>query len=155
MSPKLFNWFSVSRFKIAAISTPAAINSLNTTKVFIKSNIWRIGILQLLKHRLANPSTPFSVRQWPQHLFHMTISPGGADLKDTTYKPVNEIDQETYDLYDPVLFDGAPVCLQLVGRTMQEEQLLAVTAALDKALRHSGVREATPDEPSEIHCDIA
>ena len=77
------------------------------------------------------------------------------DLKDTTYKPVNEIDQETYDLYDPVLFDGAPVCLQLVGRTMQEEQLLAVTVALDKALRHSGVREAIPDEPSEIHCDIA
>lgn len=58
-----------------------------------------------------------------------------SDVKDTSYRPVNDLDQETYDLYDPDLFDGAPVALQLVGRSMFEEQLLAVAMAVDQAVK--------------------
>ncbi|OAL21018.1 hypothetical protein AYO20_11442 [Fonsecaea nubica] len=58
-----------------------------------------------------------------------------SDAKDTTYQPVNELDQETYDLYDPVLFEGAPISLQLVGRSLCEEELLAVAMAVDSAIK--------------------
>ncbi|KIW80464.1 hypothetical protein Z517_07080 [Fonsecaea pedrosoi CBS 271.37] len=58
-----------------------------------------------------------------------------SDVKDTTYQPVNELDQETYDLYDPALFDGAPISLQLVGRSLCEEELLAVAMAVDRAIK--------------------
>lgn len=44
-----------------------------------------------------------------------------SDVKDPSYKPINEIDQETYDMYDKRLFEGAPVAVQLVGRSFNEE----------------------------------
>ncbi|EXJ79411.1 hypothetical protein A1O3_08913 [Capronia epimyces CBS 606.96] len=57
------------------------------------------------------------------------------DIKDAAYQPVNERDADNYDLYDPVLFDQAPVSLQLVGRILEEEQLLAVAIAVDRAIK--------------------
>jgi amidase len=58
-----------------------------------------------------------------------------SDIKDPSYKPTNALDQETYDLYDPNLFEGAPVSVQLIGRSMTEEQLLAVAMAVDQAVK--------------------
>lgn len=57
------------------------------------------------------------------------------DVKDVSYRPVNELDQDTYDIYDPGLFEDAPVCVQLVGRSMHEERLLAVAGAVDRAIK--------------------
>jgi amidase len=48
---------------------------------------------------------------------------------------VNDLDKDTYDVYDPELFAGAPVSLQLIGRSMHEEQLLAVATAVDEAVK--------------------
>lgn len=58
-----------------------------------------------------------------------------SDIKDPSYKPTNALDQETYELYDPNLFEGAPVAVQLIGRSMHEEQLLAVAMAVDQAVK--------------------
>ncbi len=58
-----------------------------------------------------------------------------TDIKDASYVPINAMDQETYDLYDPRLFENAPLSVQLVGRRVHEEQLLAVAAAVDKAMK--------------------
>ncbi len=58
-----------------------------------------------------------------------------SDTKETSYKPVNALDQETYDMYDPEKFANAPVSVQLVGRSMQEEQLLAAAMAVDQAIK--------------------
>ncbi len=57
-----------------------------------------------------------------------------SDVKDMSYKPINELDQDTYNIYDPKLFEGAPVSLQLTGRSFCEEQLLAVAQVLDLAI---------------------
>lgn len=62
---------------------------------------------------------------------HVTAS----DIKDPSYQPVNKLDRETYDPYDPELFDGAPVSVQLIGRSMHEEQLLALAMAVDQAVK--------------------
>jgi amidase len=58
-----------------------------------------------------------------------------SDVKDTSYKPVNELDQDNYNIYDPKLFEGAPVSVQLIGRSMHEEKLLAVAIAVDRAVK--------------------
>jgi amidase len=57
-----------------------------------------------------------------------------GDLKDESYVPINDDDRENYDLYDPKVFKGAPVALQLVGQTFQEEKLLAIAAAVDQVI---------------------
>lgn len=73
------------------------------------------------------------------------------DLKDTTYKPINNQDQENYDickslrsilepwetnplLDDPILWDKAPISLQLVARNLEDEKLLAIGKVIDKAI---------------------
>lgn len=58
-----------------------------------------------------------------------------GDVKDASYKPINERDQENYDMYDPELFAEAPVSVQLVGRNLQEESLLAIAMAVDAAIK--------------------
>lgn len=57
------------------------------------------------------------------------------DVPDTSYQPINEIDREKHETYDPSVFEDVPVGVQLIGRSMQEEQLLAVAMAVDKAVK--------------------
>ena len=61
--------------------------------------------------------------------------PARADEFKPAYLQVTQLDQDTYDVYDPKVFDGAPVSLQLIGRSMMEEQLLAVAMAMDAAVK--------------------
>jgi amidase len=72
------------------------------------------------------------------------------DVVDKDYKPLNEVDQKNYDRCkftiksgqypvltrtdDPEIFDGAHVSLQLVGRRLQEEKILALTEMIGDAL---------------------
>jgi amidase len=77
--------------------------------------------------------------QWNLLDYPAIILPVGhvepSDLPDTSYRPVNGLDRETHELYDPELFAGAPVSLQLVGRNMFEERLLATAIAVDQAIK--------------------
>lgn len=57
------------------------------------------------------------------------------DVKDTSYTPVSDLDRDNYEIYDPKLFEGAPISLQLIGRSMEEEQLLAVAMAVDSIMK--------------------
>lgn len=67
-------------------------------------------------------------------MFPVTTVDASKDVKDQTYKPVNEQDRFVYELYDPDVFDGAPVGLQLIGRRLQEEKVLAALELIEKAL---------------------
>lgn len=58
-----------------------------------------------------------------------------SDIKDASYRPVNSRDKENYDMYEPNRYIDAPVCVQLVGRNLQEEKLLAVATAVDRAIK--------------------
>lgn len=78
--------------------------------------------------------TVWNLLDYPAYILPITRAQT-SDVKDTSYKPVNELDQENWDIYDPELFENAPVCLQLAGRSMQEEQLLAVAYAVDRAVK--------------------
>jgi amidase len=62
-------------------------------------------------------------------------------VPDPTYKPANDLDRENWAMYDPGLFEGMPVCLQLVGRSMFEERLLGVGLVVDQAIRDRPLNE--------------
>ncbi|KAI9726801.1 MAG: Acetamidase [Chrysothrix sp. TS-e1954] len=51
------------------------------------------------------------------------------------YKPLNEQDRIMMESYDPEVYDGAPVALQLIGRRFQEEKMLALAGYVGKALQ--------------------
>lgn len=53
------------------------------------------------------------------------------DKKDINYKPINEMDQDVYDRYDPEFFEGANISIQLVGlQKFTEEKLIKLAAVV-------------------------
>ncbi|KAF5594934.1 aconitate hydratase 1 [Fusarium pseudocircinatum] len=60
------------------------------------------------------------------------------DLLDSKYVPLdtNPYDKPNHEIYDPNLFENQAICIQVVGRPFQDEELIQVTSTLD-ALLHS------------------
>ncbi|TQV98995.1 acetamidase [Cordyceps javanica] len=76
----------------------------------------------------------WNMLDYPGVVFPVTSVDASKDTKDLNYKPINEQDQFIYDLYDPELFAGAPVGLQIVGRRLQEEKVLAALELVEQAM---------------------
>ena len=55
------------------------------------------------------------------------------DMK--TYKQLSEIDGRIQADYEPELYHGAPVCLQIVGRRLEEEKVLEMCEVIDASLK--------------------
>lgn len=72
---------------------------------------------------------------YPSVTLPITRVDAAIDLADNEYHPVSGDDKINNDMYDEELFDGMPVCLQLVGKPLTEEHLLEVATAVDEACR--------------------
>lgn len=53
------------------------------------------------------------------------------DLPIADYQPLSEQDGHVQSLYDAEIYDGAHVSVQLVGRRLQEEKMVALAEYLD------------------------
>ena len=60
-----------------------------------------------------------------------------VDKKLENFKAIDEVDQKTQDTYDPEVYDGAHVSVQLVGRRLQEEKMLALAKYVGEVLHGS------------------
>ncbi|KAF2159558.1 hypothetical protein M409DRAFT_30033 [Zasmidium cellare ATCC 36951] len=58
-----------------------------------------------------------------------------VDKKLTDFKPVSEVDEKTMANCDPEIYDGAHVSIQLVGRRLQEEKMLALAKYVGEAVK--------------------
>ncbi|KAF9697882.1 hypothetical protein EKO04_004431 [Ascochyta lentis] len=66
--------------------------------------------------------------------FPVTRVDAGVDVVAAEFKPVDERDAEIQGDYDPQIYDGAHVGLQVVGRRLQEEKILAVAEYIGKLI---------------------
>lgn len=73
----------------------------------------------------------------PATVFPVTLVDKNKDHKRKNFVPIDEQDELIQSMYDPQLYDGVPVCLQLVGKRYQEESLLAVTEVVDNLIKGS------------------
>ncbi|CAF3766101.1 unnamed protein product [Rotaria sp. Silwood1] len=71
---------------------------------------------------------------WPATTIPVTFTDKEKDIKNMQYKCMNDLDKETYEAYDPDIYDGGPVGIQLVGKRLQEEYLLGLTEQIGEAL---------------------
>ncbi|KAF2429318.1 amidase [Tothia fuscella] len=60
-----------------------------------------------------------------------------VDKVDDMYVPLDGLDKEVQASYDPELYDGAHVSVQLVGRRFQEERMLAIAEITAMSLKSS------------------
>jgi amidase len=77
--------------------------------------------------------------QWNLLDYPAIVFPAGQvdlekDKKDESYKPQSAEDQYFYDMYEPETFKDAPVGLQLVGRTYQDEELASAMEVVEEVL---------------------
>jgi len=57
------------------------------------------------------------------------------DVKQPRDKFYTKEDRENYERYDPATYENAPISIQVIGRTMEEEAVLAMGEVVDEALR--------------------
>ncbi|KLO19358.1 general amidase [Schizopora paradoxa] len=68
-------------------------------------------------------------------VFPVTTVDPKLDVRNAPHQFYNKKDQAMFQAYDPEIFKGAPIALQLVGRTLEEEAVIAMTEVVDKALK--------------------
>ncbi|KAF9241344.1 amidase signature enzyme [Melanogaster broomeanus] len=83
----------------------------------------------------AQYTTVWNALDYPASVFPVTTVDQTLDLKKARESFVDGFDQMNHELYDPEVFKNAPVCLQLVGRTLEEEAVIAMTEIVDAALK--------------------
>lgn len=64
----------------------------------------------------------------------VTIASKATDKYEDGYKPLSDQDKQAYDAYDADMYDGAHVSIQLIGRRLQEEKMLALAEYIGQLL---------------------
>ncbi|KAI0638878.1 general amidase [Trametes polyzona] len=68
-------------------------------------------------------------------VFPVTTVDKTLDQRVAPHAFYNHEDEAVYKLYDPELWHGMPVDLQLIGRTQEEEGVIGMTEVVDRALK--------------------
>ncbi|KAG6997797.1 mycophenolic acid synthesis protein B [Physcia stellaris] len=68
-------------------------------------------------------------------VFPVTKADKTIDEFNTDYQPLNEQDRKNWEAYDPEIYDGAPVGLQIVCRKWEEEKVWAIAKIIDNGLK--------------------
>ncbi|KAL9112148.1 MAG: hypothetical protein Q9227_003525 [Pyrenula ochraceoflavens] len=67
----------------------------------------------------------------------VTKADKNVDVFDHSYQPLNERDRLNWEAYDPEIYDGAPVGLQIMARKFEEEKVWAIAKIVHAALQES------------------
>ncbi|KAH0838330.1 general amidase [Lanmaoa asiatica] len=87
------------------------------------------------QNRYANYTTVWNALDYTASIFPVTTVDPIVDVKQPRESFTGALDQAIYEMYQPEVFRDAPVCLQLVGRTLEEEGVIAMTEIVDAALK--------------------
>ncbi|KAB5559941.1 amidase signature domain-containing protein [Coniochaeta sp. 2T2.1] len=68
----------------------------------------------------------------------VTKADKSQDPFDKGYEPRSDLDRKVWESYDPEIYDGAPVGLQIMGRKFEEEKVLAIAQVVYAALLREG-----------------
>lgn len=74
----------------------------------------------------------------PAVVVPITTADARLDHAEGNYEPRNEVDKKNWIAYDPELYHGAPVAVQILGKRLQEEALLNIARTVVAALSLSG-----------------
>ncbi|KAF8560388.1 general amidase [Imleria badia] len=86
-------------------------------------------------NKYANYTIVWNALDYTASIFPVTAVDPTIDVKQPRETFIDAFDQAVYEMYEPEVFRDAPVCLQLVGRTLEEEGVIAMTEIVDAALK--------------------
>ncbi|RAR02107.1 general amidase [Stemphylium lycopersici] len=86
------------------------------------------------KYTYYGYSTFVNVLDYTSVVVPVTNVDKSVDVKDENYQALDDRDKGIHDDYDPSIYDGAHVSVQIVGRRLQEEKMLAIAEKIDSLL---------------------
>lgn len=89
------------------------------------------------KNRPAGYTRVYNVLDYPVVIIPVSQVDQVIDVKAPPEQYFSVTDRELHEWYDPTLFHDAPISLQLVGRTLEEEALIGIAEVVDAALKAS------------------
>lgn len=99
--------------------------------------VWPFSAFFPGNHDSLNYSCPFNLLDCASVVVPVNKVDEKLDPFDPKYVPLNGSDEDVYKAYKPELFDGMPVCIQVVGKKFEDEKVLAAATAVDYACRKS------------------
>lgn len=81
----------------------------------------------------------WNVLDWAAATVPVLRADPALDPREEEYTPRSEMDERVWRQYDPEAYAGGPVSVQVVGRRMEEEKVLAICGVLEAALKGVGV----------------
>ncbi|KAI1439529.1 amidase [Annulohypoxylon stygium] len=72
------------------------------------------------------------------------------DPSDNNYRPLNKKDEKNWKAYDPEVYHGGPVGVQIVARKFEEEKVWAVAKIIHTALEKAGVSQSDSQGASDV-----
>lgn len=89
------------------------------------------------KFRYYGYSSVISLLDFTSAVVPVTFAQKSVDLKPSNYTPLNKLDAAVQAEYDPEVYDGAPVGLQVIGRRLSEERILVIAEEIGRLLGNS------------------
>jgi len=71
---------------------------------------------------------------YPSCVVPVTFADKNIDKKDDSYTPIDDVDKDVWEKYDPEVYHGGPVAVQVVGRRLREEQTLEIAEIVSNTL---------------------
>lgn len=100
-----------------------------------------------------NYTSQWNLLDYPALAFPILTVDSEEDVKDTEYVPRNPEDEANHEIYDPDLYDGVPVSLQLVARRHEDEKLLQAYEFLEpyiQEVRNSSSQERQAETSRDV-----
>ncbi|KAJ6520067.1 general amidase [Mycena sanguinolenta] len=91
-------------------------------------------------HRNAHYTMPWNLLDYPSVVIPVSKVDQALDVKQPREEFHTTEDRQIHELYDPAMYENAPISIQVVGRTMEEEAILAMSAIVDEALKLHGAK---------------
>ncbi|MCJ1287720.1 hypothetical protein MMC26_007072 [Xylographa opegraphella] len=79
-------------------------------------------------------TSQWNLLDYPALVFPVDKVDAAVDVVEKGHKPMTEIDKENWDLYDPAVFSGLPISLQLVGRRFEDEKIVAILEYIEQRI---------------------
>ncbi|KAL4066339.1 amidase signature domain-containing protein [Scleroderma yunnanense] len=89
------------------------------------------------KYGYTHYTMVWSTLEYATAVFPVTSVDPILDRKQVRHQFISDFDKEIYEMYDPATFKNAPVGLQLVGRNLEEEAVIAMTEIISTSLKVS------------------
>ncbi|EGV64005.1 amidase signature enzyme [Yamadazyma tenuis ATCC 10573] len=96
--------------------------------------VWPSGAFLPGGPAAMNYSCPFNLLESPCAVLPVATASKTLDPVNTGYVPFDETDMLIQKAYDPELQDGLPVCLQVVGKKLDDEKVLAIASVVKSCL---------------------